>query len=403
MKLATWIAMPAIAAVAMTALVAGPAIAEQRVVKIAGFGAKSGPVRSFGVNSEVAMRAAADAINKKGGIKLGDGTMAKIVISYDDDRCNAEDGINILRRLASGDSLVAIAPTCSNVAEPMFGILQKKVGDTGDSGLKYPIFTDVAVKGGLAKISEWAFRNVPSEADMYKALFAYLKQTRPELKTIYGGVEDDFAHSKALWHAIMKVQAPAAGYELKGEAKWLLADTNFQTQVRDMKAANADIVAISAHPFTTCGVLKEMQRQGVKPKLIIGLTSSSSLETMQGCAKQAEGVLIPTSFAPVNKDAQAVADVMAKNKGSADLHSTAAWENMFILKDVMEKAGIMAKADTVAADRDKIRAGLQALTETKGLLGVSKRTPDREAQKPFVFVEGKSGKWVVKYDPSKTN
>ena len=49
-----------------------------------------------------------------------------------------------------------------------------------------------------------------------------------------------------------------------------------------MKKANADVVAISAHPFTTCGVLKEMQRQGVKPKVLVGLTSSSSLETLAG-------------------------------------------------------------------------------------------------------------------------
>jgi branched-chain amino acid transport system substrate-binding protein len=84
----------------------------------------------------------------------------------------------------------------------------------------------------------------------------------------------------------------------------LLADTTFSTQVREMKRANPEIVAISAHPFTTCGVLKEMERQGVKPKLLIGLTSSSSIETLQGCAKQAEGIIIPTSFAPVNPGAE---------------------------------------------------------------------------------------------------
>ena len=44
---------------------------------------------------------------------------------------------------------------------PLFGILQKKVGDSSDSGLQFPIIADVAAKGGLAKISEWAFRNVP--------------------------------------------------------------------------------------------------------------------------------------------------------------------------------------------------------------------------------------------------
>src|SRR5690606_32034963 len=164
--------------------------AQERVVRIAGFGAKSGVVRSFGVNSEAAMLAAADVINKAGGVKLGDGTMAKMQVEYFDDRRTAEEGISVLRAAASDNFQVAVAPTCSNVAEPMCGILQKKVGDAGDSGLQFPIFTDVAIKGGLAKISEWAFRNVPSEADMYKSLFAWMKKSHPELKTIYGGVEE---------------------------------------------------------------------------------------------------------------------------------------------------------------------------------------------------------------------
>ena len=66
-----------------------------------------------------------------------------------------------MRRIASTDAFVAVGPTCSNVAESLFGILQKKAGDASDTGLQFPIFADVATKGGLAKISEWAFRNVP--------------------------------------------------------------------------------------------------------------------------------------------------------------------------------------------------------------------------------------------------
>ncbi|MEX1074738.1 MAG: ABC transporter substrate-binding protein, partial [Burkholderiales bacterium] len=50
------------------ALAAG--VAHAQTVKITGFGAKSGVVRSFGINSEAAMLAAADQINKGGGIKL---------------------------------------------------------------------------------------------------------------------------------------------------------------------------------------------------------------------------------------------------------------------------------------------------------------------------------------------
>jgi len=386
---------------ALTSLALGlpsGAAAQERTVKIAGMGAKSGVVRSFGVNSEAAMLAAADEINKAGGVKLGDGTRGKLVVEFFDDRCTAEEGISVTRRIASADFLVIVGPTCSNVAEPQFGILQKKAGDASDSGLQMPIFTDVAIKGGLAKISEWAFRNVPSEATMYSSLFNFVRTEYPDVKTVYGGVEEDFAHSRATWYLVMKDRANANGFKVLGESKWLLNDTNFATQVREMKKANPDAVAISAHPFTTCGVLKEMQRQGVKPKVLIGLDSSSSLETLEGCAKQAEGMIIPTSYAPVTPKAIAAAKATAKFKGSADLHSMAAWENVFILKDVMESEKVLAKPDTVQADRRKIRDGLAKLTATEGLLGTTKRA-DREAEKPFVFVRAKNGQWAVYHNP----
>jgi branched-chain amino acid transport system substrate-binding protein len=387
------------ALIATGLLSAGAALAQERVIKIYGFGAKSGVVRSFGINSEAAMKAAAAEINSKGGVKLGDGATGKFEVEFLDDRCTAEEGISVVRRIAGTDAIVAVGPTCSNVAEPLFGILQKKAGDASDTGLQFPIFTDVAIKGGLAKISEWAFRNTPSETVMYDSLFKWVHANHPEIKSVFGGVEEDFAHSRASWHVVMKEAAPKAGIEVKGESKWLLADTNFSQQVREIKAGGADALAIAAHPFTTCGLLKEMRRQGVKVKLVIGLTSSSSLETLQGCAKEAEGIIIPTSFAPVTPAAQAAADKVAKVGGSLDLHSGAAWENMFILKQVIESEKVIGKPDTVQADRDRIRAGLAGLKTTEGLLGMSKRTEDREAEKPYLFVHAKDAKWAVLHNP----
>jgi len=389
----------AVAAAFAATAYTGSAFAQEKTIRITGFGAKSGVVRSFGINSEAAMLAAADVINKQGGVKLADGSKGKIVVDFLDDRCSAEEGISVLRRVYGTDALVAVGPTCSNVAEPLFGILQKKVDDKSDSGLQMPVFTDVAIKIGLAKISEWAFRNVPNESIMYSSLFYWLSTKYPEAKTVYGGVEEDFAHSRASWYAVMKDRAEASNFKVLGNTKWLLNDSNFATQVREMKNANADIVAISAHPFTTCGVLKEMQRQGVKPKVLVGLTSSSSLETLQGCAKQAEGMIIPTSFAPVTKEGKAAAASTAKFKGAADLHSMAAWENMFILKQVMESEKISGDKAQLQADRRKVRDGLAKLRETKGLMGVTKRTEDREADKPYLFVHASKGEWKVLHNP----
>ena len=368
-------------------------------IKVGVTGPYTGGSSSMGVSMRDGVRLATEEINKAGGVTLGDGSTGKLVIEYLDDRCNAEEGINALRRIAAqNDAFVAVGPTCSNVAEPAFGILQKKAGDASDSGLQFPLYTDVAAKGGLASLSQWAFRNVPSESAMYKSLFEWIKASHPEVKTIWGGVEKDFAHSNATFN-VMKDHASKTGFEVKGQSEWLLADTTFSTQVREMRRGEADLVMISAHPFTTCGVLKEMQRQGVKPKMLVGLTSSSSMETLQGCAAQAEGMIIPTSFAPVTAEARNAAKAVQTLGANMDLHNAAAWENIFTLKDLIEKAKIMAKPDTTQADRNKMREALASMKETNGLLGKITRTEDREAVKPFLFVQAKKGEWAVAHAP----
>jgi len=393
MKLSTLMTASALA------LLAVPATAQDRTISIAGFGAASGVVGIFGQNSGAAMAAAVEQINAEGGVTLADGSSARIVTEYYDDRCNAEEGISVLRRIASTDALVAVGPTCSNVAEPLFGILQAKVDDAGDTGLQFPIFTDVAIKGGLAGISEWVFRNTPSEATMYDSLFAWIRETHPDAKTIYGGVEEDFAHSRFTWYSVMKTAAEAHGFEVVGEAQWLLNDTNFSNQARGMRRAEPDVVAISAHPFTTCGMLREMARQRIEPKVLVGLTSSSSLETLTGCANEAEGIIIPTSFAPVNDAARAAATAVEARGGALDLHSASAWENIMILRDLIETAGIEGTPESLDADRRKIRDALAALTEVDGLLGRNKRMPDGEAVKPYVFVNAAGGNWEVLHNP----
>ena len=384
---------------ALAWLPASGALAQERAIKIAGVGAMSGVIRGFGINSKAVFDMAVDEINKAGGIRLADGTRARIVTTFVDERCNAEEGISVVRKLASEDWLVAIGPTCSNVAEPLFGILQQKVDAAGDSGLQFPIFTDTAIKPGLAKISEWSFRNVPHEPTMYNHLFKWLKEKHPDVKTVAGGVESDFAHSNSN-SGTMDAAAKAAGFEVLGWEKWLLADTEFSTQVGKWRRAKPDLIAISSHPFTLCGTLREMKRQGVKPKVVVGLTSSATLETMVGCGPEAEGLIIPTGFAPVTPEAKRVAKVVAERyKGNVDIHSAAVFENMQVLKQVIETSGVEAKPGTVAQDRRRIRDGLAKIKEFDGLLGKVQRLDDRESQKPYVFAIAKTSDWAVLFDP----
>ena len=142
--------------------------AAQAEINIAGWGAKSGPLKSFGINSEAVMTAAVDRVNEMGGVKLADGSMAKLTFNYSDSACNAEQAISVARKEAgAGKSLIGIGPTCSGAAAAMYGVFQKQVDDSSDTGLQYPILTDTAVRNGLAKISQWTFRNTPNEPAMY--------------------------------------------------------------------------------------------------------------------------------------------------------------------------------------------------------------------------------------------
>ena len=76
------------------------------------------------------------------------------------------------------------------------------------------------------------------------------------------------------------------------------------------------------------------------------------------------------------------------------------FRSIFTLKDLIEKAKIMAKPETIKADRQKMRDALANMKESSGLLGKVGRTDDREAIKPFLFVQAKKGEWTVAHKPN---
>jgi branched-chain amino acid transport system substrate-binding protein len=278
-------------------------------------------------------------------------------------------------------------------------VLQGRVDDAADRGLQLPIFTDGATKADLAKISQWAFRNAPNEGDMYKTLWKWVSTQYPDLKTVYAGEEGDFAHSHSTWEKIIKVEAEAAGFTVTGSVSWSINDTTFAAQAGSIAAAGADVVVISAHALSTCGVLKELARLKYRPKLLVGLTSSSTPETLKLCGADAEGLLIPTSFIATTPETIEEALEVSRCGGIADLHGMAAWEILYTVKRVIEEQGISATPASVQADRRKLRDGLAGLETMQGSLGTIKRRVDRESLKPFVLAQVQGAEWKVVFTP----
>jgi branched-chain amino acid transport system substrate-binding protein len=382
------------------------AFQEEGTLRIGGMWALSGPAAYIGSSSNGLSSLAIDEINEAGGIEIK-GKRVKLVKYAYDDACKAEEGLTVVRRLADSDKvLFSLGPTCSNVAEPVFGTLQKRLDDPNDSGLQFLFFTDTAIKFGLAKLSPWAFRNVGNEPAMFELTFQLVKEKYPDLKTVAVAYESDFAHSVSTWKGAVKPALEKYGYQVLDTVEWRFEDTEFGAQVTKLRKANADILVMLSHTFSTCGSVKELKRQRVKAKLMVGITSTANTETMTACGQAVEGMIIPTNFAPINPKAKAIAEqAWTKYKADSNLHSVPAYENIYAIKGIVEKAGIDNEPDTLLSDRRKVRDALAKLGSFSGVIGPIKMNGDDDAVKPrdvdkaVILVQAKGGEWSVWWQP----
>lgn len=373
-------------------------------IRIGGFWVQSGIFKSFGMNSRAVYEAFVDELSAKGGVKLKDGRIGRIESKIYDSGCKAEEGIAVVRKMAAQDKLLlAVGPSCSSVAEPVFGILQKKLDDPGDTGLQFMVFSDTSIKTGLGKLSPWGFRASPDESAMYLDVMKHLKALG--MRSIAFGYEDDFAHSTGTYAKVMRKHALSIGLEVLSDQGWHFSDTEFSTQARKIRAAKADVLAVSAHPFTTCGFMREAKRQRIGYKMLIGLTSSSSIETLQGCSKEAKGMIIPTAFAPITDETRRIAKKVSEYGGNMDLHSAAVWEVMTVVVQALENTDVQLRPDTLASDRRKIRDYVAKVGKWEGLLGIivsKNREPefhDGDVRKPWLLAEAQGSEWGIYWRP----
>jgi branched-chain amino acid transport system substrate-binding protein len=385
-----------------------PAFQNDGTLRVGGMWALSGGAAFFGKAALGLANLAIDEINEAGGVAVG-GKKVKLTMHAQDDACNAEQGLAAVRRLASVDKvLFSLGPTCSSVAEPVFGTLQKKLGDAGDTGLQFLFFTDTATKFGLAKLSPWVFRNTPDEPAMYDFIVKYLKENRSDLKTVMVSYESDFAHSTGTWKGALEPALKKYGYHQVVEVvdwKWL--DTEMGAQVTKLRRANADIYFALAHTTSMCPSLKEMRSQRVKPKMIFGITSLAGTEVLLNCPDLAEGVISPTNFAPINAKARQLADKSwEKYKADSNLHSVPAYENIHLIKGLIEKAGVKNTEESLLEDRRKVRDLLAKVGSFQGVISKITMRPEddpvkpRDVDKDLLLVQVKSAKWTVFWVPA---
>jgi branched-chain amino acid transport system substrate-binding protein len=384
------------------------AFQSENTLRIGGLWAITGGVALTGKGALNLSRLAVEEINAADGVKVG-GKQVKLELVAYDEACKPEEGLALTNRLANVDKvLFSLGPTCSGTAEPIFNTLQKKLDDPNDNGTQFLFFTDTASKFGLAKISPWIFRNTVDEPAMYALIMKHLAEKMPELRTVSVAWEPDFAHSSSTWKLIIKpLIEKDKNYKIVEVVEWGWQDTEYSQQVARLAKANADIHVTLTHEPTTCASFKELHKQGVKPKVIIAISSLAGGTVIVGCPELAEGMVVPTNFAPVTpKAVELERKAWDRFKAEANLdRSHTAYEIIYLVKSLIEKLDIQNTPESLASDRRKLRDAIAQIGSFEGMIGPIKLNPEsdpqkpREAEKELFLLQVKGGQWTVLHSP----
>jgi branched-chain amino acid transport system substrate-binding protein len=190
--------------------------------------------------------------------------------------------------------------------------------------------------------------------------------------------------------------------------EWGWQATDYSAQVSRLAKANADIYFTLTHEPTTCASFGELARQNVKPRSIIAISSLAGATVIVGCPELAEGMIVPTNFAPVTPKAiELEQKAWDRYKAESNLdRSHTAYEIIYLMKDLVEKSSIENTESSLAADRRRLRDALAAVRQFDGMVGRITINPEdhptkpREAEKELFLLQVKAGRWTILHSPS---
>src|SRR5215470_13093678 len=117
------------------------AFMDDGTIRVGHVGILTGPGVDYGTQVLNGLKIAIEEINGPGGVTVA-GKKVKLELTpyvYDSARDVAQS-IALTRKLALSDKVLAMfGPVSSNEAVSVFGVLQRKVDDAADSGLKLPV------------------------------------------------------------------------------------------------------------------------------------------------------------------------------------------------------------------------------------------------------------------------
>lgn len=334
-----------------------------KTVKIGGLFGVSGVCAEWGMNGKVGAEIAAEEINAAGGI----GGLPIEIVWYDDE-CKGAPAIPLLEKLAKQDKVLVVNGPCqSSTVEVMFPKLER---------IKLVLISFCSSKPGLSAMSKgWGFRNtLTSDKQLEPAVQIWKEKYKIKTAVVLYNSEDAVSASEG--KNIMPELFEKYGIKLLKMFSFQTQTMDFAPFMTEIKALNPDGIGVGSCYEAGAKIAIEARRQGVNAPLLGGACNSTpGLIDIGG--KAVEGYVGSTAaWVQGNPDPRVIKFVSEfKKRSPAGKDPTygglRSYDNMYIIKKIIEEGGVTNKPGDLEKDRVKIRDGWAKLKDYPGISGVT--------------------------------
>jgi branched-chain amino acid transport system substrate-binding protein len=347
-----------LSAVAMSAVIAGSAAAQDKTVKIGAVFPLSGNAASAGVHAKAAIETAVEIINsgnpalgnlpvtKNAGLKGLGG--AKVEVVFADNQGSPATGQNQALRLITEEKVVALTGAYQSGITLTASAIAEKYG--------IPFVNGESVAANLTERGfKWFFRTTPVAGDFAKIYLDFLKEMKA------GGQKVD---NVALVHENTEYGTSVAnvitglfkenGLPIAQDIAYSANTTDVQSQVLQLKDKKPDVVIMISYTSDAILYAKTFQALDYKPPMMIADNAGySDPSTLKAVGKQIQGIFNRSSFAigTAGSPTFLINEIYKKKSGGDDLDDTAArqMQGFFVLVDAIDRAGSTEPAKIQAA------------------------------------------------------
>jgi branched-chain amino acid transport system substrate-binding protein len=366
-----------LAGTAPGASLAGKSVKLGAIYPITGKGAE------WGEHSKIATDIAVAEINAAGGVG---GVPLEVLIS--DTGTEVGPAISLAKKLVVEDRVLAILGPCfSSEFEALAPLLDR---------LKTVIVSQCSAKPGISALSTWAFRNTLT-SDKQLAPATRIWKQRYNIKTAVILYDSADAVSAAEGSKVLPALFKKDGIEVKEMLTYQTKDIDFSAQITKIQTANPNGIALGACYQQAANIVREARKQGLKQPFLAGAcTGSPEFATLVG--KDGEGSIIGSAGWPDDprpKVRAFLAKFMERSGGKKPNYGgMRSYDNVYIMKQIIETSGVTNKPADLDADRERIRMGWTRVKDYDGITGLTTINAERDGGGLATVLTVKDGAFV---------